>query len=224
MVGTRVTGRDLRFRLPGRWFSVDLSGEDARTSSIARIAKDAVGPADDRAAERATVRRQLQQAVTAGADGDVRAIMFSTEIARGTPLPVTLLVFEPADLRMSPAVGTAPQSVLKVMAEGLKQLDPGAYASMIEVRGPGVPALRTHRVEQVEESGDSEGILRLIADYWIPVPDTKRMLMVRFSTPLGELENVMLALFDEFIAVAYFSEDKPESLRDQLRAGVTAHS
>ena len=212
-----MSGPILRFRLPGRWFSVDLSDEHATHTSIKRIARDAIGRADDRAVERATVRRQLEEAVAAGAGGDVRAIMFSTEIATGTPLPVTLLVFEPANLRMSPAVGTAPQAVLKVMAEGLKQLDPEAHASMVEVRGPGVPALRTHRVELVEDGSKSDGILRLIADYWIPVPGTKRMLMVRFSTPLGELENVMCALFDEFIAVAYFQREEVESLRDELR-------
>ena len=217
-----MSGPSLRFRLPGRWFSVDLSGEAATNSSIKRIARDAIGHADDRATERAKVRRQLQEAVAASAEGDVRAIMFSTEIARGTPLPVTLLVFEPADLRMSPAVGTAPQSVLKVMAEGFKQLDPEAHATMVEVRGPGDRvderrALRTHRVELIEDGSESDGIMRLIADYWIPVPDTKRIMMVRFSTPLGELENMMCALFDEFVAVAYFSEEKPESLREELR-------
>lgn len=213
-----MSGRQLRFRLPGRWFSVDLSSENATHSSIRRIAKDAVGPADDRANDRARVRHQLQEAVAADAQGDVRAIMFSTEITPGTPLPVTLLVFEPADLRMSPTIGTASQAVLNVMAEGLKLLDPAAHATMVEVRGPGVPALRTHRVELVDDGGESDGVLRLIADYWIPVPDAKQMLMVRFSTPLGEIENVMCALFDELVAVAYFSNDQPESLRDQLLA------
>lgn len=120
MVGTGVSGPELRFRLPGRWYSVDLSGEDATRASVRRIATDAVGVADDRAAERARVRQQLNEAVVAGAQGEVRAIMFATEIAHGTPLPVTLLVFEPADLRMSPAIGTTPQAVLGVMAEGLK--------------------------------------------------------------------------------------------------------
>lgn len=213
-----MSGARLRFRLPGRWFSVDLSGADATTASIRRIAKDAVGPADDRATERARIRRQLEAAVAEGARGDVRAIMFSTEIAPGTPLPVTLLVFEPADLRMSPAIGTAPETVLKVMAEGLAQIDPVARASMVEVRGPGVPALRTHRVEPVHDDTEADGTIRLTADYWIPVPGSKQLVMVRFATPLGELENMMCALFDEFVAVAYFSDERPPSLRDQILA------
>ncbi|MFE6735298.1 hypothetical protein [Microbacterium sp. NPDC057650] len=209
---------ELRFRLPGRWFSVDLSSEDATAGSIRRIAKDAVGAADDRAAERARVRRGLEQAVAAGAQGDVRAIMFATEIAAGTPLPVTLLVFEPADLRMSPAIGTASQTVLKVMAEALMRIDPVAHASMIEVRGPSVQALRTHRVEPVQDGTEADGTLRLTADYWIPVPGTKQMVMARFSTPLGELENMMCALFDEFVAASYFNAEHPPSLRDELLA------
>ncbi|MDR2998419.1 MAG: hypothetical protein LBU78_09895, partial [Microbacterium sp.] len=142
----------------------------------------------------------------------------ATEIAVGTPLPVTLLVFEPADLRMSPAIGTAPQKVLQVMVEGLKRLDPVAHATMIEVRGPSGGALRTHRVEPVQDGGEDDGTLRLIADYWIPVPGTKQMVMARFSTPLGELENMMCALFDEFIAASYFSAEHPPSLRDELLA------
>lgn len=207
---------ELRFRLPGRWYSVDLSSAAATTASIRRIAKESVGPADDHAPERSRVRQQLQDAVTAGAGGDVRAIMFSTEIALGAPLPVTLLVFEPADLRMSPAIGTASQAVVAVMAESLRVLDPVAHASMVEVRGPGVPALRTHRTEAVADGSEADGTLRLIADYWIPVPGTKQMLLARFSTLLGELENMMCALFDEFVAAAFFSSERTPSLREQL--------
>lgn len=213
-----MSAPELRFRLPGRWYSVDLSSAAAATASIRRIAKESVGPADDRAPERARVRQQLQDAVAAGSRGDIRAIMFSTEIALGAPLPVTLLVFEPTDLRMSPAIGTAPEAILAVMAEGLKELDPAAHASMAEVRGPGVPALRTHRTESVADDSEANGTLRLIADYWIPVPGTKQMLLARFSTPLGELENMMCALFDEFVAAAYFTSEREPSLREQLLA------
>ncbi|MEE2814604.1 MAG: hypothetical protein VYC96_02915 [Actinomycetota bacterium] len=213
-----MSAPELRFRLPGRWYAVDLSSAAAATASIRRIAKESVGPADDRAPERARVRQQLQDAVAAGSRGDIRAVMFSTEIALGAPLPVTLLVFEPTDLRMSPAIGTAPEAVLAVMAEGLKELDPAAHTSMAEVRGPGVPALRTHRTESVADGSEADGTLRLIADYWIPVPGTKQMLLARFSTPLGELENMMCALFDEFVAAAYFTSEREPSLREQLLA------
>jgi len=216
-----MTGRELRFRLPGRWFSVDLSSPTATDASIRRIAREAVGPADDRAADRATVRQRLHEAVRAGAGGDIRALMFASELAPGTPLPLTLLVFEPGDLRMSPAIGTAPDRVLGVMTEALARLDPDAHASLAEVRGPGVPALRTHRVDLLDGEG-MDGVARLSADYWVPVPDAKRMLVVRLSTPLGDLEHLMLGLFDELVAAAFFAADRPVSLRDRLRAAAPA--
>lgn len=216
-----MTRRELRFRLPGRWFSVDLSSPPATDASIRQIAREAIGPADDRAAERAEVRRRLQEAVRAGSGGDVRALMFSSEIAPGTPLPVTLLVSEPGGLRMSPAIGTAPDRVLGVLSEALARLAPEAHGSLTEVRGPGVPAVRTHRVDRIEEDG-ADGVARLSADYWVPVPDSKRMLVVRLSTPLGDIENLMLALFDELVAAAFFAapaaDGRPASVRDELRA------
>ncbi|WP_405373036.1 MULTISPECIES: hypothetical protein [unclassified Microbacterium] len=212
-----MTGSELRFRLPGRWFSVDLSDEAATDASVRRIARDAVGVTDDRAAERGAVRRRLREAVRAGASGDIRALMFAAEIAPDTPLPVTLLVFEPSDLRMSPAIGTAPEKVLGVMAEALARLDPDAHASMVEVAGPGVPALRTHRVDAVHDDPEMEGVARLSADYWVPVPDTKQVLVVRLSTPFGDLENLMLSLFDGFVAAAFFAAERPSPLRGDLR-------
>lgn len=218
MGGIRMSGGELRFRLPGRWFSVDLSAPDATQASIRAIARDAVGVADDKAAERARVRQQLTAAVDAGAQGAPRALMFSTEVAPGAPLPASLLVFEPSGLRMSPAIGESAQAVLAVMTESLAQLDPAAHATLVEVTGPGVPALRTHRLQSLAEDGDLEGITQLVADYWVPVPGSKQVLLVRFSTPLGELENIMLAFFDELLAVSYFAQQRQASLRETLLA------
>jgi len=212
-----MTGSELRFRLPGRWFSVDLSTGAATSASIAAIARDAVGVTDDRATERATVRRQLHEAVAAGASGDIRALMLAHEITPGTPLPVTLLVFEPSDLRMSPAIGTEPRTVLGVLREALARLDPDARDSLVEVDGPGVPALRTHRVDDVPEDDDLHGTRRLSADYWVPVPETKQLLVVRLATPLGDIENLMLSLFDGFVAAAFFAAPRPSALREALR-------
>lgn len=212
-----MTGSELRFRLPGRWFSVDLSTGAATSASIAAIARDAVGVTDDRATERATVRRQLHEAVAAGASGDIRALMLAHEITPGTPLPVTLLVFEPSDLRMSPAIGTEPRTVLGVLREALARLDPDARDSLVEVDGPGVPALRAHRVDDVPEDDDLHGTRRLSADYWVPVPETKQLLVVRLATPLRDIENLMLSLFDGFVAAAFFAAPRPSALREALR-------
>ncbi|WP_275094055.1 hypothetical protein [Microbacterium lushaniae] len=39
------------------------------------------------------------------------------------------------------------------MTEALARLDPEAHTSLVEVRGPAVPALRTHRVGLLDGDG-----------------------------------------------------------------------
>lgn len=135
-------------------------------------------------------------------------MMFSTEIAPGSPLPVTLTVYAPARLRMSPTIGTEPDHVLAVLAESLRQSSPALVASLTDVTGGGGPALRSHRVQPIEIADEpaakESGALRLTADYWVPVPESKQVVMVRFSTPMGEIENVMLSLFDALVRATYF--------------------
>lgn len=131
-------------------------------------------------------------------------MMFSTEIAPGSPLPVTLVVYAPTRLRMSPSIGTEPDKVLAVLTESLEQSRPDLVASLTAVTGAGAPALRTHRVEPIDPVGESSGALRLAADYWVPVPRSKQVVMVRLSTPMGEIENIMLSLFDALVRAAYF--------------------
>lgn len=203
-----MSAPQLHFRLPGTWHRIDLSGGAATETSIKTIARTVVGPADDQARKRAEVRRQLQQAVAAARQASASGLMFSTELLPGTPLPVTLSVFTPTTLRMSPAIGTEPDKVLAVLAEGLRQSEPEQAATIEHRPGAGRPALRTHRVEPVEPDEllppETRGALRLVADYWVPVPDSKQVAMVRLSTPMGELENVMLSYFDVLIEATYF--------------------
>jgi hypothetical protein len=204
----RVSIPRLHFRLPGTWHSVDLRGGAQSESSIKAVVRDVIGAADDRAHVRADLRRDLRQAVRAAQEAEARSMMFSTEIAPGSPLPVTLVVYAPTRLRMSPTIGTEPDHVLAVLSESLRQSSPELAASLTEVSGGGGPALRSHRVQPIEVADEpavkQSGALRLMADYWVPVPQTKQVVMVRFSTPMGEIENIMLSLFDALVRATYF--------------------
>lgn len=111
----------LHFRLPGTWHRVDLRGGPQSEASIRSVVRDVIGSADDRAHVRADLRRDLHQAVRAAQEAEARSMMFSTEIAPGSPLPVTLVVYAPTRLRMSPTLGTEPAHVLAVLSESLRQ-------------------------------------------------------------------------------------------------------
>lgn len=199
----------LHFRLPGTWHRVDLRGGVQSEASIKAVVRSAIGTADDRAQVRAELRRDLGKAVEAAQQAEAKSMMFSTEIAPGSPLPVTLVVYAPNRLRMSPSIGTEPDKVLAVFTEGLRQSDPGLAASIVHLIGAGGPVVRTHRIEPIEAVEDTGGALRLVADYWVPVPKSKQVVMVRLSTPMGEIENIMLSLFDALIGATYFRVPAP---------------
>lgn len=205
----------LHFRLPGKWHRVDLSGGSASEASIKQAVAATLGRADARAKMRAQLRQELRTAVESARQAEAMTMMFSTEISPGTPLPVSLVVYAPAGLRMSPALGTDPEKVLAVASEGLKRTDPVRAASLHRLAGAGGPVDRTHSVERIAPSElipDTAGATRLVADYWVPVPGTKQVAMVRLSTPMGELENTMLSYFDVLIGATYFKKDLEASV------------
>ena len=194
----------LHFRLPGTWHRIDLAGGDASERSIKSVVRDVIGVADDRAHVREQMRRELRTAVESARQAEAKSLMFSTEIAPGSPLPVSLGVYAPRKLHMSPSVGTAPAAVLGVFAQGVRRSQPELAGSLTDVTAAGGPAIRTHTVAPIEIPDEDTGASRLVADYWIPVPDSKQVVMVRLSTPMGELENIMLSLFDALVTAAYF--------------------
>lgn len=203
-----MTTPDLHFRLPGTWHRIDLRGGTTSEASIKSVVRSAIGAADDRARLRAELRRDLAAAVEAAREAEAKSMMFSTEIAPGSPLPVTLLVCAPSRLRMSPSIGTGSDKVLGVLTEGLsRQRD--VATSLVRREAAGGPAVRTHRVEPIQPVEETGGALRLTADYWVPVPRSKQVVMVRLATPMGEIENIMLSLFDALIEATCFRMPMP---------------
>ena len=47
----------------------------------------------------------------------------------------------------------------------------------------------------------------LTADYWYTVPESKRLTIATFSTPMGDIPNVMLAYFDAIVAASYWEDE-----------------
>jgi hypothetical protein len=74
--------------------------------------------------------------------------------------------------------------------------------------------LRTHHrqiVPVLSDDGDSAELPTLVAQYWISIPGTKRVILVVFSTVFVELEEVMLGFFDSIVRVTYWEQpDKPQ--------------
>ncbi|MBO9578392.1 MAG: hypothetical protein J7480_06430 [Microbacteriaceae bacterium] len=223
---------ELRFRLPGKWYSIDVSSEAAADESARRMAEELVGTSDEAALVRIKLRERVRRAAEGGRAGAIRAMFLATELQKGVALPATLTVFEPPKLRMAPAVGTSPEAVAGTMRKALaevgvdgieeaEELDCGAFRALrisrIEAEGWSPTALDESGVDadaaarypfaySPEATAEAERSVqrRLVIEYWCTVPESKQVLVVVCSTPLGDIAHAMVRLFDSILTAATY--------------------
>ncbi|QEO10643.1 hypothetical protein [Protaetiibacter larvae] len=209
----------LRFRLPGDWWAVELHDRDRAVAAAHRLVRHRVGAHDDRALLRARLTREFTETVDAAIRAGGQSMFIAVQILDGVPLPISFTVYLP-ELGMTPAIGTAPDGVLDILDRGLEHIvaeghaDPGDPVDRVRIALPATKATRLHRVRVIDVgSGDDSGTLEtLIVDYWVAIPGTKRVLLVTFTTSLAALQEQLLQFFDAVMrAAAWDAPGPPES-------------
>lgn len=196
----------LRFRLLGTWRPV-LLGELDSAELISDFVASTVGRRDIDATVRARMRRDLTDAIARAQAGHAVAMFIATEITPGVPMPVTLTVYSPPGMRMSPAIGTAPDTVMSTLRTSLAQTGTAHLDTARPLSIPGSQILRLHHVDDhtLPEQPDLH-TRTLTADYWYTVPGSKRLTVVTFSTPMGDIPNIMLDYFGAIVAASYWED------------------
>lgn len=194
----------LRFRLPGDWWAVSLRNRDAALASAKRLVRHRVGTQDDRAALRARLVRDFGLAIDEATTGGGQQLLIAIQIVETVPLPITIAVYLP-DLDLVPAIGTRAEAVLDVLEQGLDARE-GSDADRTRVEAAGAPAIREHRIRVIEAGDERDGgpLETLVADYWLPVPAHKRVVLVSVSTPFAQLQEAMLQFFDAILRASYW--------------------
>lgn len=208
----------LVFNLPGTWFPVAITDDGAVEQDVERLVLGIVGPADDAAVLRRQMHDQVADACAEAMEGGAVAMYFGKELEKDAPFPVNITVYQPPGLRMSPAVGTESDEVFGILRMGFDDADD----AFVDVEGGNYRALRrlliekeeSFEVEVSEEETPEEAALRAEAeklefermrvDYWAHVPGTKQIVIVSFVTQMAMIKNLMLELFDLFIAASRF--------------------
>ncbi|MCW3492810.1 hypothetical protein [Microbacterium sp. SSM24] len=198
------TAPRLTFQLPGRWLAVDPRDPETASAEVDAAVRELVGPADDAAIARRRLRAGFQRAVDAARDAAAHALFLCIEIVPDVATPASLTVHAPEGMRMSPAIGTSADAVLGVLAESFRVLAVPGVETAQRLDGPRASILRLDRLhtETVEEDGVTAVATRLEAEYWFAVPGSKQVVLASFATPLGELRNAMLNLFDSIALAA----------------------
>lgn len=196
----------LRFRLLGSWHPVLLNQLDS-SDLVAEFVTSVVGKRDIDATVRARLRRDLTTAIVRAQAGHAQAMFIATEITPGLPMPVTLTVYAPPQMRMSPAVGTAPETVMAVLQESFALTAMAHLETARRTSIAGSEILRLHHVDDhdIPEQPDLH-TRTLTADYWYTVPGSKRVVVATFSTPMGDIPNLMLDYFDALVRASYWEE------------------
>lgn len=214
-------GHTLSFQLPGSWFVIDMADADLEKQSIDTMVREICGPTDEAAKARLLMRKRLQDACDTGQQAGARVMYFGREIAPEVPFPVVIAVYEPENLRMSPAVGVTDNAVLDIFRQGFEDED----VELIEIGGLNFGGLRSVVVEHdvsfdsLEPDDDSPEALQaydefkqldmrqMTVNYWCHVPNTKSIILVTMSTHVTDIQHLMLELFDLIVQTAYFADE-----------------
>lgn len=221
-----VAAPELRFRLPGDWWAVDLRDRAAASAAAMRLIRHRIGAQDDRATLRARLHRDLVGAIDEAIRGRGRSMLIAVQIVEAVPLPVAITVYLP-ELEITPAIGTDPEGVLDILERGLAGAgDPGSAPDATAAPGPtsapgpgelarvaaaGRPATRSVRVRPVDVGdGDDRGELDvLLVDYWLPVPGSKRVALVSVSSSFAQLREPLVVFFDAIARAAVWTDAAP---------------
>lgn len=211
---TQPDQAELLFRLIGTWWRVDLTSDETARTSAADIARGTIGTADQHATARRRMRDDLVSAAAAARAAQARLLLLQTELAPGDPMSATLTLYDDDRMRMSPAIGTSPDRVLRVLEESLPTIAPDLAPTAVRRAFTGGEVVRIHRIDETVEIEDGQEFTqrRLVAQYWYPQPDSKHLVLAVFSTPLGDIPHTVLSYFDTIVEVSRFVTPVPAAI------------
>lgn len=209
MDGVAGTGESsaarLVLRLPGTWVQLDPSRPEVTSDRIHSFVDVAMGRADELATARHDMRRSLGTLLEqAPAAATLESTFLCHELSPGAATPIAVSVFSPANMRMSPAVGTRPGTVIETFLAAMEVRGDSAGWTRLGC-SDGEAARRWRIVETVVVEGAEDLPLRsFVADYWRTVPGSKRLVLVTVTSPLADIPQTLVRLADAIVAGSRF--------------------
>ena len=198
----------LEFRLPGAWERFATGGASDGAAQVKGFVERLVGKADEQAQLRAGLRARLAEGIRAAQEGSAQSLFVCREIAPGVATPVVMTVYTPAELRMSPVVGTSPEAVMAAYKQARTQVYGESPEAWADLAIPGAQILRTVKAGDValHPQAPDATIPNLQVDYWYTTPESKQIVLVNFFTPLADIRNVMIEFFDSIVRASRFAD------------------
>lgn len=182
----------LGFLLPESWWTVDLRDEAARRRSVSALVERQVGRDDSRAPLRGDLRAQLGRAADDAARAGGRIMAVSLMRAGGIPVPATLTMYRVPGAALA---DRGAEELARLLRASQQQDDEIEIA-----HGQLGPVLRRVSRGQGDASIGGSDVTLLLVDYWLDPTDAHGLMQLSFSSPLLELREGLLELFDAIVA------------------------
>ena len=189
----------LGFLLPESWWTVDLRDEAARRRSVSALVERQVGRDDSRASLRGDLRSQLGRAADDAARAGGRIMAVSLMRADGIPVPATLTMYRVPGAALD---DRGAEELARLLRASQQQDDEIEIA-----HGLLGPVLRRVSRRQGDASIGGSDVTLLLVDYWLDPTDAHGLMQLSFSSPLLELREGLLELFDAIVASVSPAED-----------------
>jgi len=171
--------------LPGSWASIPVADLDAAEKRVSALVKQQVGTNDRLAGRRRQVREELMTTVRQAAEEGAIAFSLALELLPGIPFSGAIMS------RVESWPSGTPAD--KPATERLTAAFPGAV--VIETSaGPAARRAGTSTQKYVTTQTPA-----LSLDYWLPIPETDRLLATTVSLPIAPDADLFTELFDSII-------------------------
>ncbi|MHB9852811.1 hypothetical protein ACSYGO_26730 [Streptomyces krungchingensis] len=195
---TQPPPSDYQLLLPDGWFRVDLEPERRQQSVDALVNRQFSGVDNEPRLRRLLRQELLERAANAFDQGGIE-LYLSLQQAGALTIPASLLITLIPPRRPG---GQLPP--LQDLADDLAaQAGVGRTVSMRELAAGKALKVRVDPVTEAPpppaatpEEGDVPALPAVTVDYQLAVPRSEMSLLLRFSTPLIQIADAMVELFD----------------------------
>lgn len=177
--------------LPDDWDVIDLEDVEARHRAVDELVNRQFGAAPQLGGLRTSMRQELHRRVEQAARAG--GLLMALAGAGGGPLTV------PASLTVYRVPGSLDERGRAAMIDVLASDEPG-HALDIAAGRAGTVLRRVRPARASTDLAGGQGMPSLLVDYWVEVTPGEPLAYLVFSSPLVELRDEILELFDAIVS------------------------
>ncbi|MGP3972154.1 hypothetical protein [Streptomyces sp. 6N223] len=178
---------------PLEWYRIPLASPDARERSVRALVDRTLPNRDEFATKRHELKQLIDNLTWEAASKDGLEMYLSTQTVLGVPISASLVVTAESPDEDS-GIGVIP---VRLMAEAQQDKYPQAEVEVVDL--PAGRAVRVRRQERPQDASDlglPEGRTSTLLTYFVQIPESPTHLVLSFNTPLTELADALVELFD----------------------------